>query len=444
MKLSFPHPIIILLSFVVIAGGLSYVIQSGSFDRVLDEKTGREVVVAGSFHEVEDINASLTDIAISIPAGIIEGADIMVLILLLGGAFYVIEKTGALQVGIESLIYKFGKKQYLLLYLVGVVFAICGATIAMQEEIIALTPVLILLARKTQYDIRSIIALSLGAALVGASFSPINPFGSLLAQKLAEVEFAEGLTYRLVFFLLAVFIWCSYHIYYGKSKEVTQEKSNLKPQAISLQNGVILFITFGSVILMGWGIITQDWGYNEMGALFFIAGLICGLLGKLGVNGTAKAYTEGFSEMIFAGIIVGLARSVYLVLQDTQIIDPLIQGLFEPLSGLPTQVAAVGLYISQGLIHLPVPSTSGQAVLTTPLAAPLVDLLGISRQIAVFTYQYAAGLMDLVVPTNGGMMAVIAAASIPFNSWIKYIWKSWLLLLGLGLISVLMGIIWFS
>lgn len=444
MKLTFPHPIIILLSFVILAGVLSYFVQSGSYDRVLDVETGREVVVAGSFHEVEDVNASLTDIAISIPAGIIEGADILVLILLLGGAFYVIEKTGALQIGIEALIYKFGTRQFLLFYLVGFVFAVCGATIAMQEEIIALTPVLILLARKTQYDLRSIIALSLGSSLVGASFSPINPFGSLLAQKLAEVDFAEGLTYRLLFFFIAIFIWCTYHIHYGKTVNTPTEQVAMKPQKISFQNGLILIIAFGSVVLMGWGIITQDWGYNEMGALFFVAGFICGLLGKLGINGTAKAYTQGFSELIFAGVIVGLARSVYLILQDTQIIDPLIQSLFEPLSDLPTQVAAVGLYISQAIIHIPVPSTSGQAVLTTPLAAPLVDLLGVSRQIAVFTYQYAAGLMDLVVPTNGGMMAVIAAASIPFNSWIRYIWKSWLLLMGLGLISILIALIWFA
>lgn len=444
MKISFPHPIIILLGFVMLAGLLSYVVKSGSFDRVLDANTGREVVVPGSFHEVEDKNASLSEIALSIPRGLIEGADILVLILLLGGGFYVIEKTGALQIGIESLIYSFRSKQFLLLYLIGFVFAFCGATIAMQEEIIALTPVLVLLARKINYDLRSVIALSLGSALVGASFSPINPFGSLLAQKLAELDFSEGLGFRMIFFCIAIFIWSSYHIRYGKINAAQVDQQVLKPQKISFRNGLILFLAFGSVVLMGWGIVEQDWGYNEMGALFFITGFACGLLGKLGINGTAKAYTQGFSELIFAGIIVGLARSVYLVLEDTQIIDPLIQSLFEPLSTLPKQFAAIGLFASQALIHLPVPSTSGQAVLTTPLAVPLMDLLGVSRQIAVLAYQYGAGLMDLIVPTNGGMMAVIAAASVPFNDWIRYIWKSWLLLMGIGLISILIALIWFS
>ena len=148
--------------------------------------------------------------------------------------------------------------------------------------------------------------------------------------------------------------------------------------------------------------------------------------------------------MIFAGVIVGLSRSVYMILQNASIIDPIILALFKPLESMPNQAAAIGLFISQTLIHIPVPSTSGQAVLTIPLATPLVDLLGISRQIAVLTYQYPAALMDLVIPNNGGMMAVIAAAGVKYNHWISYIWKSWLLLMAIGLISVLFALIWFA
>ena len=444
MKLSFPHPIIILLGFILLAGIATYLIPSGSFDRVLDEETGREIVVPGSFHTIEDKNASVYDIFLSIPEGIIAGADILVLILLIGGSFYVIEKTGALQVGIEALIYRFRKTQFLLLYLLSIAFAICGATFAMQEEIIALVPILVLLAKKLQYDIRSIIALALGSALVGGAFSPVNPFGSLLAQNIAELEFSEGMMYRLLFLVFAILVWASFHIYFGKSKEAQSETHELIPVKISLRNGIILVLTFAGLGIMGWGITQKGWGYNEMSALFFAVGITCGLIGNLGVNGTARNYVAGFGEMIFAGVIVGLSRSVYMILQNSSIIDPIILALFEPLESMPSQAAAIGLFISQTLIHIPVPSTSGQAVLTIPLATPLVDLLEISRQIAVLTYQYPAGLMDLVIPNNGGMMAVIAAAGVKYNHWISYIWKSWLLLMGIGLISVLFALIWFA
>lgn len=444
MKQSFPHPIIILLGFILMAGIATHLIPSGSFDRVLDAETGREIVVPGSFHNIEDKNATVYDIFLSIPEGIIEGADILVLILLIGGSFYVIEKTGALQVGIEALIYRFRKTQYLLLYLLSIAFAICGATFGMQEEIIALVPILVLLAKKLQYDIRSIIALALGSALVGASFSPVNPFGSLLAQKVAELEFSEGLAYRLAFLVLGIFVWATFHIYYGKSKEALVEVNEILPVKISFRDGLILVFTFAGLGIMGWGITQKGWGYNEMSALFFAVGLICGLIGNLGFNGTARNFAAGFSEMIFAGVIVGLARSVYLILQKGSIIDPIILALFEPLESLPSQAAAIGLFISQTLIHIPVPSTSGQAVLTIPLATPLVDLLGVSRQIAVLSYQYPAGLMDIIIPNNGGMMAVIAAAGVKYNHWISYIWKSWLLLMAIGLISVLFALIWFA
>ncbi len=444
MKKTFPHPLIIMLLFVVLSGVLTFFVQSGQYQRQLDEETGREVVIPGSFQTVEDQNISVEGMIVSVPEGLIEGADILVLILLIGGAFYVIEKTGALQVGIEALIYSFRKSQFFLLFLLGLVFAFCGATIAMQEELIAMAPILILLSKKLHYDRRSIIALTLGAALVGASFSPINPFGGLLALKVAEISLSEGLIFRSFILILVVLIWIIYHIQTGKNKNEQIDIPDFKPVYISHRHKIILLVMSLGVVTMGWGITQYDWGYNKMSGLFFVVGIACGIIGKLGLNGTAKAYTEGFGEMIFAGVIVGLARSIYLILDQTSTIDPLIQALFEPLQNLPNQAAAIGMYIAQAIIHIPVPSTSGQAVLTTPLAAPLTDLLGISRIVAVMSYQFPAGMMDLITPTNGGMMAVIAAVGVNYKDWISYIWKSFLLLMVLGLISVILATVYFS
>ncbi|MBN3518854.1 YfcC family protein [Algoriphagus lutimaris] len=444
MKRNFPHPLIIMLLFILIAGISTYFIDSGVFEREIDESTGREIVIAGSFHEVEDQNASIYDILLAVPEGIILGADILVLILLIGGSFYVIEKTGALHIGIEALIYTFRKRQFLLLFFLGLVFALCGATFGMQEEVIALAPVLLILAKKLHYDIRSILALSLGTALVGGACSPINPFGSLLSLKIANLELGDGLWFKSLVFIFIVFSWILYHIWNGKIKNVDQPTLEFKPVFISTRKKIILFIMTLGILSMGWGITQKDWGFNEMSALFFLIGFSCGIIGNLGINGTAKAFTEGFGELIFAGVIVGLARSIYIILENSAIIDPLIQGLFSPLEGLPTQLAAIGMYFAQGVIHIPVPSTSGQAVLTTPLTAPLSDLLGISRHIAVMSYQYPAGFMDLLTPTNGGMMAVIAAAGVNYKEWFSYILKSWLFLMVLGLISVILGIVYFA
>jgi uncharacterized ion transporter superfamily protein YfcC len=440
MKPSFPHPIIILLSFIFIAGLSTSFIQSGSFDRVLDEKTGREVVVTGSFKAVEDVNLGLGDILLAIPAGIIARADVLVLILLLGGAFFVIEKTGALQVGIESLIYQFRNNPYWLFYLLGFICSICGAVFYMSEEFIGLIPIFVLLAKKTQYDLRAILAIGVGSAIVGAAFSPFNPFGSLIAMKIAQVDPAVEIVFRLVFFTFAIFVWISYHTKFGKIKINNSTSVEIKKTVISTPHRIILTLTTIGIGLMVWGVAVQGWDYNQMGVMFFVVGFICGIVGGLGLNGTARSFSTGFSEMIFAGVVIGLAQAIYLILEQGMAIDPIIHGLLQPLEKLPNQIAAVGLYLSQALIHIPVPSTSGQAVLTMPLVTPLTDLLGMSREIAVLTYQYPSTLMDLMTPTNGTILAILAAADIKFNDWVAYIWKSWLLIFAIGLLAVIIAL----
>lgn len=443
-KLSFPHPMVILLAFVVLSWIASFLIPSGIYSREFDPKTGREVVLQGSYEQIEKENISLQELIVSIPEGIILGSDILVLILLLGGAFYVVEKTGALQAGVESLIYKFRNQKQLLLIFLSLGFAFAGATIAMQEEIIAMVPVLVVLARNLKFDIKAIIGLTLGSSLLGSGFSPINPFNSLIGQQLAELELSEGLLYRMIFFFLGFVLWTWLMIRSGRPKVQQQELEVLPGQAIGWRKGLILILSLGGIVVMGYGVTQYDWGYNEMSSLFFVIGVSCGLIGKLGINGTARTYAAGFSEMIFAGVIVGLARSVYLVLEKGKIIDTVIYGLFSPLEALPEQFAVVGLFVSQALIHIPVPSTSGQNVLTIPLAVPLMDLLGISRQLAVLATQYASGLMDILSPTNGGMMAVIAAAGVKYNDWIRFVIKSWLFVAGVCLLSLIIALIWFQ
>jgi uncharacterized ion transporter superfamily protein YfcC len=444
MKLSFPHPVIILLTFIFIAGISTHFIQSGSFDRVLDEKTGREIVVPGSFKTVEDVNVGLGDVLLSIPAGIVDRADLVVLILLLGGAFFVIEKTGALQVGVESLIYQFRNRPNLLFYLLGFICSICGGIFYMSEEFIGLIPIFILLAKKTQYDLRAIISIGVGSAIIGAAFSPFNPFGSLIAMKIAQVDPVDEIVFRMFFFVLAVFVWIAYHANYGKLKSQVASSVEIKKVSISLQHRIILSLTSFGIGLMIWGVAIQGWDYNQMGVMFFVIGFACGIIGRLGLNGTAQTFSAGFSEMIFAGVIIGLAQAIYLILEQGMAIDPIIYALLQPLESLPNQIAGIGLYFSQAIIHIPVPSTSGQAVLTMPLVTPLTDLLGMSREMAVLTFQYPSTLMDMVTPTNGTILAVLAAADVKFNNWIAYIWKSWLLIFGIGLLAVIIALFWIA
>ena len=439
-KWSFPNPMVILLGFILFAALLTHILPAGEYDRIADEKTGKSVVVPGSYHEVEGEPVGLFEAFVKAPQGIIDRADVIALILLIGGAFYVVDKTGAFNEGLQFLIYKFRNAREIVLILVGLAFAAGGAMENMQEEIIAMMPVILMLTNKLGYKKFVAVGISLGAAMVGAAFSPMNPFQVMIAQKIAEVPVFSGAAFRTIFLVVAVIFWLFWLIKYGRDKSLADNSIEMDKVVLQPRNWAILAllgVTFACMIL---GILFFDWGFNEMSAAFFIFGILAGILGKLGFNGTSRAYAEGFGEMAFAGVIVGLAGGISVALEEGRIIDTIVQGLFSPLEGLPAGVTGVGMMFAQTLLHLPVPSVSGQAALTMPLLAPLADLLQMSRQIMILAYQYGAGISDLFVPTNGGLLAVLVAAKISYNEWIRDMYKPMLIVYLIGVAGILTAI----
>jgi uncharacterized ion transporter superfamily protein YfcC len=184
---------------------------------------------------------------------------------------------------------------------------------------------------------------------------------------------------------------------------------------------VVLGIVIVTFIVFVVGVEKFGWDFDQLSALFFLMGILAGLVGGLGLGGTADGYVEGFRSMAFAGLLIGFARGIYVVLDQGHVVDTIVHGLLSPISALPTSLAAIGMMAFHGLVHLPVPSTSGQAVLTMPLLVPLSDLIGLSRQVTVLAYQYGAGLCELVTPTNGALMAMLAASGVRYEEWLRFV-----------------------
>jgi uncharacterized ion transporter superfamily protein YfcC len=201
---------------------------------------------------------------------------------------------------------------------------------------------------------------------------------------------------------------------------------------------LLVFVTFTIYV---YGALRLEWGFNELGAIFFLLGIVAGIIGRLGVNGTARAYVEGFRDMALAAMLIGIARGIFVVLSEGRIIDTIVQGLFQPLGHLPAAVAALGMMAGHTLIHVPVPSVSGQAALTMPILVPLADLLQISRQVTVLAYQYGAGLGDLFTPTSGALMAVLAGAGVRYDRWLRFVLPMWALMMGIGALAVLVAVL---
>ncbi|WP_445381574.1 YfcC family protein [Robiginitalea sp. IMCC43444] len=435
----FPNAFIIMLGAIFLAWMLTFIIPQGSFERVTDPATGISRVVNDTYHQIEGDPVSVMDFLLSIPNGLIGRADLIVLILLIGGCFYVIEKTGALAQGLGKIVSLVSGREGIALIAVTAMFTTAGATIGMQEEVIGMMPVLILFSRALGYNTFVAIGVSYGATVLGSAFSPMNPFAVLIAQKEAELPLLSGSGFRLVVLVIAFIVYSAYLLRYARKNRV--EKIALDTDHHKMDSGSFLILsllvaTFG---LVTFGLLQWDWSFNELSACFFLLGLVAGLLGKMGINKTGETYIEGFREMIFAGVIIGLAYSITLLLKEGMVIDSIIQGLFGPLGNLPSGLTGVSMLLAHAVLHLPVPSYSGQAIMTMPILVPLSDLVGLSRQVCVLAYQYGAVLMDMVVPTNGALMAVIALGGVSYDKWLAFVWKPILILFGIGIVAILVG-----
>ena len=448
-RLRVPHPLVLLTACVLLAAAASYVLPAGEFERRDDPVTGRTLVVPGTYQAVDPAPVDLFDAMVALPRGMADAGSVIFLVFLIGGAFTVVDESGTLRRAIPSLIRALKGRDLLVVPVVSVFFATGGVVQNMQEEIIPLIPVLLILAGRMGFTPLVAVAMSAGAAFVGSAFSPINPFQVQIAQQAAQVELLSGGLFRMFFLVLALVLWIGATMRYatgtrGAPQGTTELGGGTAGEALGAgvtpRDRVVLALVGATFVLMVVGLREWGWGFDEMSGAFFIMGVVVGLISRMGFGGTAEAYVKGFREMAYAALLIGFARAISTVLEDGRIIDTIVNGMFAPLEGLPQLASAWGMVVGQALLHVPVPSVSGQAVLTMPVLVPLADLLGLSRQVIVLAYQYGAGLCDLVTPTNGALMAILAAAGVRYEHWMRFTFPLYLALVALGGVSIAVAI----
>ena len=434
-----PHPLVLLTGCIILASMASYVLPAGEFERSMDEETGKIAVVAGTYQQVEQTPVNLFLAMVALPRGMVDAGGVIFLVFLIGGALTVVDETGALRRGISSLVRALKGRDLLIIAAISLFFATGGVVQNMQEEIIPLIPVVLIVTSRLGFTPLVAMAISAGAAFVGSAFSPINPFQVLIAQDAAGVIPVSGWAFRVVFLLIALVFWIGMTMRYAVRTRVAPEIGRTEDPEDSLgpRDWVILSMLLCTFVLMGY---LARIGFNHMSAAFFIMGVLAGAVSGMGPSRIAQAYVNGFRQMAYAALLIGFARTIYVVLLDGRIIDTIVYGMFQPLESLPSLTSALGMVVAQAAIHVPIPSVSSQAVLTMPVLIPLSDLLEISRQVTVLAYQYGAGLCDLVTPTNGALMAILAAAGVRYEDWIKFTGPLYLGLIALGAISIAGGI----
>ena len=281
-----PHPFVLLMACIAVAAILSYVIPSGEFERRQDAATGRTVVVPGSYHAVPPSPLGPFQALIAVPKGMVDAGSVIFLIFLAGGAFSVIDATGAFKGAVHWLSERFRNQTLAIIPIVSLLFATGGIVEGMWEEIVALVPVLMLLARRVGFDALTVVAMSLGAAGVGSTFSPFNPFNVGIAQRLAELPLLSGMWFRIAVLVPALGLWVWATMRHASRTRVPPE-DHAEQAATHLEIRHVLTLIALAVMfaIYVFGTLQYSWGFDELSALFLLMGVLVGLVGGLGVSG---------------------------------------------------------------------------------------------------------------------------------------------------------------
>lgn len=443
-----PNSYVIIFTLIILSMLLTWVVPSGSFDRVEDPASGRTVVDPDSFHYIEDKSVGIYGALKTIPKGISGSGGIIAFIFIISGAVEVIRSTGALDSSILHLVNKMKGKDTLLLVFVTFLFTMLGAAFGFAEETIPFIPLGISMCLALGYDRMVGFHVVRTAAWIGFAGAFLNPFSIGVAQSIAELPMFSGLGYRLlcyaVFFLIGVWFILSYakkvkadptkSVLYGYESQRDPSDFELRDTGELTARHKLVLIVFGaSLVLLVYGVIKYGWYTTELSALFLGVGILAGLVGGFTPNKVAREFTKGMKGVTYGALIVGFARAIVLILEEGMILDTLVYSFSQPLLVLGSSVAAVGMFIVQSFLNFFIGSSSGLAAATMPLMIPLSDVLGVTRQTAVLAFQFGDGITNMLWPA---MIYYLTFADIPYNIWFKHILKLNIILSIVGVVLV--------
>jgi len=444
MKLRVPHTFALLFGLIVLAALATHWIPAGSFDRI--QHQGRELVQPESFHPVQPRPAGLADIFLAFPRGLMETAHIVFYIFLIGGAFSVVNATGAVEALIHGVVRACRGNGELVIGVLVVLFSLGGGSIGMAEETLVFLPALVVLADRLGYD--RITAGAIGLVGAGAGFAGafMNPFTVGVAQEIAGLPVFSGIAFRLLVWAVVTAITVVYIILWSRRRRIAPTTADRPsgpdqeaPSAVDLRIWSVLAVLVAGLAAVVVGAMSWGWGILELSGLFVAIAVAAGLLGGLGVNRTAERFVDGAAAIAGGALVVGLARGVLVVFEGASVTDTILFGMASAVRNLPSDISMAGIYGIQVLLNFLVPSGSGQAALSIPILAPLGDLVGVTRQTSVLAYQFGDGFTNVFTPTQGYFMAGLALIGVRWEKWVRFIWPLECLWIGTGLVFLLVA-----
>ena len=429
----------LIFAIMLFMAALTYLLPAGQYDTV--EKDGRTYTVAGSYHTVASNPQGLGAVLTAPAKGFEKCADIIVFIFITGAVFTILERTGTVSSFIVGTSYLFSRREKLKKFFIPVsmlLFSLGGAVFGMEEETLIFIPLFIPLALSLGYDTVVGVSIPFLGAWVGFGSAFMNPFTVGISQGIAQLPLYSGMGYRLLVWGICTATVIGFVMWYGEkirkkpsasiTYEADQERlKNLNLDGIAKPEFKKSHLWIAGVFALGmcflvYGVARLGWYITEISGLFLGVGILCALIGRLGLNRTTDAIIDGARSMVSVSVMLALARAIVVIAGDGRILDTVLHAIAQAIGNLHPLLAAEGMFWAHSFINFFVASGSGQAVLTMPVMIPLSDLIGVSPQLSILAYQFGEGWTNAIIPTAPVTMAAIGMAGIPWLKWAKWNW----------------------
>ena len=430
-----PSPIIILVCVIVLCALASYVIPAGVYDRVKDVHTGKMVVNPSTFHYVAQKPTGFLDFFTSINKGFKGGISIIAFLFMVGGSLNILAKTGAIIAGLSTLVKKMRNHSILLIPVLMTTLATFSTLAGCNEEYLAFTPLVVSVALALGFDSLTALGMLFCSVAAGYGAGCTQPFSVGVAQGIAGVPIFSALPYRVGIFVVLLVLNISYVMYHAYKVKKNPESSPVyaidraKADTINLtdtdelttRQGICLALLGLNFVGIIFGVLKYDFYMNEISALFLIMGILSGIICRLSPNDICDAFLEGCKGMMLPCLAVAMCKAATILLDNARVMDTIIHALAGMLDVFPSSIIAFGMFIIQDVFNLLVPSSSGQAAISMPIMAPLADIVGLTRQTAVFAFTFGDAFTNCITPASGATMSYLAMANMPYKKWAHFV-----------------------
>lgn len=450
------HPAVILAFVVLIAAVLTWIVPSGSYERdgknVLPESftfvpkdiSWLGVLVGQEPAEGMAAPVGLTRMIAAIPAGIVEQADLIFMVMFIGAMFGVLQSSRVLERGLDRLLGVAKGNIYVLVPVIMVMLSFGSTFLGMAKEFLLVIPMV--LALTNRFELPKVIGLAIVAVPVKVGYlaSIINPYALTVAQPLAGVPVFSGMWLRVVNYVVMMIVGIAFVLWTIRSqlkdRDVTDETHTFDGGKLSHRDGLVLSTLGLGIVFMVFAAQRWGWGAEELSAYYLTLGIIFGVESKMGASQIAEALVSGMKKVLIAAVLIGLATSVAIILKEGQVLDSIIHGLAGLVGGGNSYFAAYTMVVVQLLADVAIPSTSGQAAVTMPILGPVGQLTGVTPNTTVLAFLIGNGLTNIITPTSSGLLIFLATAEVSWTTWFRYVWRLFLLLMVVGFAMVTLAV----